>query len=328
MAIQRVEIKDFTVFENFTLEASGGVNVIIGENATGKTHLLKLLYGFGLANSPNDLKHNLPALDRLFHNEILPLPLTYHYSYNPNYTTRFSIKGCKVDSEKCPEAILTHKGVDHPSLLSTFIPAKEVLSMSNITKIYDKYGKALDFDPTIIEIIKQAQWLAPDEIPHRAKIALEKISKAIDGEVFVKDDDTFWVKKTDGKEIPFTLEAEGYRKLGLLWQLLRNDSIQSILLWDEPEANINPNLIPVLAEIILELSRNGTQVFIATHDYFFAKYIEVLSQKGDMIAFHSLLKTTEGVKCETSDKFSTLDNNAIIDEKIRLYEAEIEKVME
>ena len=42
----------------------------------------------------------------------------------------------------------------------------------------------------------------------------------------------------------------------------------TILLWDEPEANINPKLIPVLTEIILELGRNGAQIFLATHDNF------------------------------------------------------------
>jgi ABC-type lipoprotein export system ATPase subunit len=100
----------------------------------------------------------------------------------------------------------------------------------------------------------------------------------------------------------------------------------AVLLWDEPEANINPQIIPELVEILLELSRNGVQIFVATHDYFLAKYIEVLSEKTDSVKFHSLYKTDAGVKCESSDKFSTLTNNGIITEKIRLYETEIEKV--
>lgn len=39
--IERLELKNFTVFNGLTLELSPKVNVIIGENSTGKTHLLK-----------------------------------------------------------------------------------------------------------------------------------------------------------------------------------------------------------------------------------------------------------------------------------------------
>lgn len=39
--IERLELKYFTAFSGLTLELSPKVNVIIGENSTGKTHLLK-----------------------------------------------------------------------------------------------------------------------------------------------------------------------------------------------------------------------------------------------------------------------------------------------
>ena len=37
----------------------------------------------------------------------------------------------------------------------------------------------------------------------------------------------------------FSLEAEGLRKLGLIWKLIRNGLLEkgTVLLWDEPEAN-------------------------------------------------------------------------------------------
>ena len=45
-------------------------------------------------------------------------------------------------------------------------------------------------------------------------------------------------------EIEFTLLAEGLRKLGLLWLLIRNGSLRpgAVLFWDEPETNLNPKL--------------------------------------------------------------------------------------
>ncbi len=109
-----------------------------------------------------------------------------------------------------------------------------------------------------------------------------------------------------------------------------NESIteNSILFWDEPEANINPKLTHDVAEILLELSRQGVQIFVATHNYIFAKYVEVLSNDTDEVLFHALYKTeTDGVKCETEEKFSLLENNSILKENIVLYEKEIDRAM-
>ena len=109
---------------------------------------------------------------------------------------------------------------------------------------------------------------------------LDKISDVIDGTI-VFENDIFYVLKKDGRKTEFSLEAEGLRKLGLLWKLVRNGLLEkdSILLWDEPEANLNPELYPLIAEILLELQKNGVQIFLATHSYNFAKYLEMRREK-------------------------------------------------
>lgn len=63
------------------------------------------------------------------------------------------------------------------------------------------------------------------------------------------------------------MEADGLKKFALLWTMINSGLLRknTILLWDEPEANINPELIPILVDIILELQRNGVQIFVATH---------------------------------------------------------------
>ena len=40
--IRSLEVKNFTAFPEAHLDFAKGLNVIVGENATGKTHLLKL----------------------------------------------------------------------------------------------------------------------------------------------------------------------------------------------------------------------------------------------------------------------------------------------
>ena len=100
----------------------------------------------------------------------------------------------------------------------------------------------------------------------------------------------FYIQKKDGRKVDFSLEAEGYRKFGLLWKLIRNGLLEpgSILLWDEPEANLTPEMYPVLADVLLELQKNGVQMFIATHSYNFAKYLEIRREKQHQVQFHNL----------------------------------------
>ena len=43
--IDRLELNNFTAFNALALDFSPKINVIIGENGTGKTHLLKAAYG-------------------------------------------------------------------------------------------------------------------------------------------------------------------------------------------------------------------------------------------------------------------------------------------
>ena len=44
MAITRVKLENFTVFDSLDLEPSPGINVLVGANGTGKTHLMKVCY--------------------------------------------------------------------------------------------------------------------------------------------------------------------------------------------------------------------------------------------------------------------------------------------
>ncbi len=88
----------------------------------------------------------------------------------------------------------------------------------------------------------------------------------------------------------FSLEAEGLRKPGLLWKLIRNGLLEpgSVLLWDEPEANLNPELYALVADILLTLAIHGVQIFLAAHSYNFAKYLEIRRKQKESVQFISL----------------------------------------
>ena len=98
----------------------------------------------------------------------------------------------------------------------------------------------------------------------------------------------------------------------------------AVLFWDEPEANINPKYIPVLAELLIMLESEGVQIFVSTHDYFLSKYIEIKRTKESAIQYISLYKDGENkIQCETSDEFELLEHNTIMDTFRQLYREEI-----
>lgn len=48
--IEQLKISNFTVFDSVNMVFSPKINLIIGENGTGKTHLLKAIYALCAAN--------------------------------------------------------------------------------------------------------------------------------------------------------------------------------------------------------------------------------------------------------------------------------------
>ena len=44
MVLTRAKLERFTAFESLDIEFSPGINVLVGENGTGKTHLMKACY--------------------------------------------------------------------------------------------------------------------------------------------------------------------------------------------------------------------------------------------------------------------------------------------
>ena len=154
---------------------------------------------------------------------------------------------------------------------------------------------------------------------------LNQIEKIIDGKVFYDSKrDTFYLKKGSSKQ-EFNLVSEGIRKMALIWQLVKNGMLEkgAILFWDEPEANINPMYIPIIVDLLLALSRNGVQIFVSTHDYFFSKYVETRKTEPDDVLYHSFQKENEQLTIETSKEFALLEKNGILEAARRLYREEI-----
>ncbi len=146
------------------------------------------------------------------------------------------------------------------------------------------------------------------------------------------DVDTVFKQSSDG-ELPGHIMAEGFKKLGVLQQLLSNGSLSpgksGTLFWDEPESNVNPKLMRLIVETMLELSRNGQQIVLATHDYMLLKWVDLLSHSdhGDHVLYHSLHQSGDGIEVATTDVFDELSPNAIDDAYGDLTDEEISQSM-
>jgi predicted ATPase len=131
------------------------------------------------------------------------------------------------------------------------------------------------------------------------------------------------------------MTAEGYRKIGMLNRLLSNGSINpgvtGALLWDEPEANLNPKLMQNVVRVLLELSRNGQQVILATHDYVLLKWLDLLmdTQKEDHIRFHAIYQNpaTQRITIESADSYSIISKTAISDTFAELFDKDLARAL-
>lgn len=329
MIIKKIKLENYTVFEDQQIEFCPGINIFIGENGTGKTHILKALYSACQSVSkktsfshklvstmlPDDYKISR-LITRKQGNRSGSIRITAGESENGQdriLTASFHGKTKKWDAEVSGEDGWEQS---FAGVSSIFIPAKEILSHSyNLNAACELDN--VRFDDTYLDILNAAKVDISVGKNNTAKDAMLKaIEKMTHGTViYDAKRDAFYLKNGNSKQ-EFNLIAEGIRKMALLWQLVKNGTLEkgSILFWDEPEANINPTYIPIIIEVLLELQRRGVQVFVSTHDYMIANYFEVKKTEKDGILFHSLSHTDAAGELQygKAARFADLKENAII----------------
>jgi ABC-type hemin transport system ATPase subunit len=385
--IERLELRNFTAFSSLSMELSPKINVIIGENGTGKTHLLKAAYGLCAGapmfkNKPDISDDKLEAaltakLLRLF----MPLEDKLGKMHRQGATdkaflsARFSggqtIAVTFFNNSKTL-AVQDRDNYEQYQAEAIFIPTKEVLSLvkgmtvethdhKTVELIFDdgyvdlanammKKGPAdtetqINLDPRLNAIIPRLvdliggryQWenggfsfqagqYTESPSPRRTK------SKAAQ---MYQDSTVTEFEPEKGHLYSSCMTAEGFRKVGILHRLLTNGTISpgtnGPLFWDEPESNLNPKLMKLLVQILLELSRNGQQIIMATHDYVLLKWFDLLVDKGkeDHVRFHSIFHDNElnELKIEYADDYSMVSKSAISNTFAELYDEDVKRAL-
>jgi energy-coupling factor transporter ATP-binding protein EcfA2 len=364
--INQLQLERFSTFDDLTIDFSPKINIIIGENGTGKTQLLKAVYAMCSAEA-NDLSA-ADALHKLTHKFVrlyMPLGgavgelkktgsrgdanLQAEFPLGRHLHIRFNGASTEV------RANLKNGPAEPPAI---FIPTKEVMSLARglssdasdlktIETIFD--DGYTDLAEKLFEKI-EADLTAKIQVDPRFFEVVPKLSKVIGGRYWKKagnisfqpggyvevsgeavSDEDLAPQAFKNSKIKFqpssfspistSMTAEGFRKIGVLLRLISNGSLNpglsGPLLWDEPESNLNPKLMKQLVEVLLELSRNGQQIILATHDYVLLKWFDLLMEKGkgDQVRFHVLSRDadTGQVRRDSMDDYRAIEPNAIAD---------------
>ncbi|MEW6868362.1 AAA family ATPase [Trueperella pyogenes] len=292
--IHNLSVESFGPFHSLDIKFSAGLNVIIGENAAGKTQLLKLLYSATKALNPADSRSesltkkslNIALADKLmgvFRPDSLGrltrrvrgqsrAEVEIKYSgIGQTFAFGFSSHAKKeVQTSSVPTTPLKDQPV--------FLPPQELLSLPNtFISMFDAYDTG--FEETwrdTAELLWRPALRGPRE--KKASNLIVPILERLRGDVF-EYQGRFYLKQQGVGNLESALLADGHRKLAMLARLVANGVLLEggYLFWDEPEANLNPALLQTVASVLLQLARNGVQIFVSTHSLYLLRELQMLS---------------------------------------------------
>lgn len=354
--INYLNIKNFTGFSEARFDFSDGLNIIIGDNSTGKSHLLQLAYAIThvwydakqekmlkqiasdddenwwwqrhiaekLANKlvkvfkPETLGH----LHRLGQKE--PAEIEAQISSTAETKTVDDMVKFQFSETSKTEVQLIQQPTFILNTKPIFLPVKEVLSWyPGFTALYNQYRLAID--ETYYDL---CETLGNPLLNYPDKTLIEPLEKIIGGQVKLESDH-FYIDYPEQGKREISLVAEGLRKIAMLSYLIANNSLTkgSILFWDEPENNLNPSMIKRVADLLLQLVKSGVQIIFTTHNLFLMK--ELALQIGNSPSkvpaqFFGFVPDGNDITVQEGETLTELPTVVALDEELALYDREHE----
>lgn len=335
--LKRLKLKNFTVFPDLDLTFSPGLNIVVGENGAGKSHLLKLSYALSFASAAmgkstrqakedwqKRLADKLVAtckpdyLGRLVSRAqgrnrcevavsfVKPKEASFRFSFATNSRSEVKMETVPSGSVEAPPV---------------FIPTREMLSIyPGFVAAYE--DRQLEFDETYYDLAKALSGSAKKKHTAQVQALISTLEELMDGHIR-QEGGRFYLlpNKTGVGKIEIPLLAEGIRKLGMLAYLLINGALRNrgTLFWDEPETNLNPKLMVVTARALFSLAQQGYQVVLATHSLFLLRELEILQTKTKSAVparYIGLSLNNEDVRVEQSDDIASIQTLVLLDEEL------------
>lgn len=345
--IKELSLTNLTSFTDNTIAFSEGINVIIGENSTGKTHLMKILHcllkaneeiidkqATSIENREVEIAH---ALKEYFKPDELGRLVTRGRGVKTtnvrmnigtgNYEKKVVFSFSSRASKKVNLEEYTLSEIPFDELPdSVYIPPVEMLTISEgFIGAYDNRETA--YDKTYYDLAKALEPL-PVRGPKLKEVnaMIQPIESATHIKV-TKENNKFYLTFDSRGKMEAPLVAEGMKKLGMLIYLINNGSLSnnSILFWDEPEAHLNPKYLGVVVDLLSILAKRGVQIFVATHDYILSQRLSLLAEERESaslkdkkkladVKFISLYFEEDLLKAEVVNSLSEAEHNPILRE--------------
>lgn len=195
MMIDRLELKNFTSFGDLDIDFSSKINVIIGENGTGKTQLLKALYFANKSLALQDAtSEEMLRLYRPLSNSLKGLvgddgkskaELSCQLANGQVLHVNFSANSKHLAKER----FVSTPVVGEPS----FIPVKEVLSLMKgilASKGNSETLQAL-FDQSYLDIAKKLEKSPPSNQKTKSTKTRDLVRSTLNSLSYLVDDLTF-----------------------------------------------------------------------------------------------------------------------------------------
>lgn len=302
--LKRLHLRNFTVFEDADFEFGSGLNVIVGANGTGKSHVLKAGYAVSAAyfitrQSTEEFAAMEDEIESGFNRQISRIigdtfqsenvgKLVRYQSLSP---TRAEVQvvlgrnaGGRLDFFIAAHTTLSMLGQIQSPLIKSrvekpvFIPAKEVLTMGWLLPVYDL--RKIPIDQTYPDLLRLLA-VSPLNLPMPQTLDVQvKLMRLIGGSV-EEESGRYFLSGSEQPRVEMNMVAEGVRKFATLYKLLANGTLtpETTLFWDEPEANLNPGLLREMAVVLTELAKAGFQIILATHSLFLLKELHILARQ-------------------------------------------------
>lgn len=335
--LEKAQFQNLTTVPNAIWKFSSGINVIVGENGLGKSHVLKAIYSMLKVQAQIGKDFSKSTLEKAYADKLIAV-------MRPESIGRLVKR--KQGRDRC-EIALTMKDngknskiafatnaksqvevIQAPNegltLSPVYFPTRELATLCPwFVPLYDNYH--IEFEETWRDTVSLLG--APSiKGPRANKVArlLQPLEEAMGGRVVVDGaNGRFYLQVTGEGRMEMPLVAEGMRKLAMLARLISTGVLleQGYLFWDEPETNLNPKLIKTLAESIVRLASEGIQIFIATHSLFLLRELEMLAANKNYkelnSRYFSLVAESDAVILEQGDRIDDLQNIVSLDEELR-----------
>lgn len=331
--LKKATFQNFTTLPDTPWNFAGGVNIIVGENGLGKSHVLKALYALLRVNAivADPTK---TALEKAYAEKLVavlrPESLGRLVKRKPG-RRRCEVQLVMKDAgQSCELGFATNAKTQvevmkapkkQLPLSPAFFPTRELATLCPwFVPLYDNYR--LEFEETwrdTVSLLGNPSLKGPRE--KRAAALLEPLEEAMGGKVQV-DGATgrFYLAIPGEGRMEMPLVAEGLRKLAMLARLISTGTLleQGYLFWDEPETNLNPRLIKTLAASIVAVAASGVQVFLATHSLFLLRELEMLLQDNKALPsqWFALARSDGGVRLEQSAQVAGIETLVTLDEEL------------